>query len=146
MRRRRPTPCWAVDAIEPMVLVTFAQAGPRASAMLSGLLSPLGETAGTLLATLRCQTAPELHARWMRAFRPAVRHAPPTADVPGRLGALVCARLTGRGPVLADWERSAPPWVGWSRRLALERREAGPHPPRYSRVPSSGRAHRQFRG
>src|SRR5215472_11811100 len=100
MKGARPTPSWAVEALEPMVLVTLALAGPRAAALLAGLLTPLEAAASTLRVTVDGRATSELHARWLRAFRSARGQAPGVAVIPGRLGALVRTRLAFGRPVL----------------------------------------------
>ena len=119
---KRAPPHWAAGALEPLVLVSAALAGPRAPALLDGLVAPLDGEARGLLEVSDAQATPEQHARWLRVFRRGP--APAASDIPGRLGALVRMRLADGGPVLAESETPTPAWVRWSSRLALEQRDA----------------------
>jgi hypothetical protein len=141
MRRGRTPPGWALESLEALVLVSGALAGPRARALLEGLLAPLAAAAGTRLAALERQGTAEHHARWIRVFRPSPGDVDAAADIPGRVGNLVRTRLAGGGPVLAAVESPAPGWVRWSSRLALEQQasDAPVRPPARRHVPSSGR-------
>ena len=135
-------PRWALEALEPLVLISAARVGPRARVLLDGLLAPLATAAGTQLAELEGEDTPALHARWAHAFRPERGRDRGAEDVPGRLGDLVRARLAGQVPVLAAVESPAPAWVRWANRLVLERQGPGcpRRPPSRRHVPSSGRA------
>jgi hypothetical protein len=124
MKRTRELPRWAAEALEPLVLVCTALAGPRAAALLGGLVAPIDTEAVELLETSERRPTPERHAGWVRAFQPPPGPLPASSDVPGRLGELLQARLVERGPVLAELESPEAPWVRWSSRLALEQRGA----------------------
>jgi len=134
-------PRWALEALEPLVLISAARVGPRARVLLDGLLAPLATAAGTQLAELEGEDTPALHARWAHAFRPERGRDRGAEDVPGRLGDLVRARLAGQVPVLAAVESPAPAWVRWANRLVLELQGSDcPRRPSTQRlVPSSGR-------
>ena len=148
MRRARTPPRWALESLEPLVLVSGALAGSRARALLDGLLAPLAAAAGVRLAALECRDTAGQHGHWIQVFRPEPGEGNAAADIPGRLGSLVRTRLAGRGPLLAAVESPAPGWVRWSRRLALERQtsDAPVRPPTRRHVPSSGRGGKQPRG
>jgi hypothetical protein len=140
MRTARPPPHWALEGLEPLVLVSGALAGPRTQSLLDGLLAPLAAEAGARLAALERRDTAEQHACWTQVFQPEPGDRNAAADIPGRVGSLVRTRLAGRGQALAAVESSAPGWVRWSSRLALERQSFdAPRPPTHRHVPSSGR-------
>jgi hypothetical protein len=141
MRRARTPPRWALEGLEPLVLVSGALAGPRTRALLDGLLPPLAAAAGAQLVALERRDTAEQHGCWIQVFRPEPGDGSAAADIPEPFGSLVRTRLAGRGPVLAAVESPAPGWVRWSIRLALERQASdAPRPPTRRHVPSSGRA------
>lgn len=148
MKRGRTVSRWALDALEPLVLVSSVLTGPDAVALLEGLAGPLIAEARSLLeASRRCSTS-EQHARCLRAFRPPRRHLRARLVLPGRVGELLRVRLAGGAPVLGELEAPEALCVQWSSRLALEQSElAVPRrPPERRRVPASGRARRPTPG
>src|SRR5262249_58964589 len=52
MRRLARSPRWALEALEPLVLVSAVLAGPHARTLLDGLFAPLAAAAVTRLARL----------------------------------------------------------------------------------------------
>ena len=141
MRRRLLSPRCALEALEPLVLVSGALAGPRARTVLDGLFAPLAAAAVARLAELDRRDTSEKHARWMQVFGPVRGRGRTADDIPGSVGRLTRARLAGHAPQLEELAQPPPCWVRWSSRLAMERRgsDAPLGPPARRRVSSTGR-------